>query len=410
MSGAELRIGMVGAGTMARAHSLALGLAPNLYPDLPLRPRLVAVADVNDRLASQLAAHFGYERIEPDWRSLLDAIDVDLVVVCLPPTQNRDVILGAAAVGKHVVSEKPLATSAEVAAELLEACRAAGVFHGLGAAYRWTPALRAIRAMLDRGELGEVRSIRASFLLDYGADPDVPLLWRFQRALAGGGIAIDTGYHLVDCARYLVGEIAAVQGLSATFITERRLPSADATGNRGGGVADDVAAGRAVVMGRVDVEDAAAALVTFDGGAYGVLETSRVAIGKRVALEIEVFGSLGSAGWDLERGDELRVCLPGEPTTFGYRRVLVNPAHPGAAALLAGGAEGTSVGWIGQECAMWQEFIAAIAEGRRAHADFEDGVRDGAVIDALYASAASGVRTAVADPIGARGSVPMVTA
>jgi predicted dehydrogenase len=72
--------------------------------------------------------------------------------------------------------------------------------------------------------------------------------------------------------------------------------------------------------------------------------------------------------------------------------LLVNPAHPGAAALLAGGAEGTSVGWIGQECAMWQEFIAAIAEGRRAHADFEDGVRDGAVIDALYASAASGVR------------------
>ena len=395
---AELRIGMVGAGTMARAHSLALGLAPNLYPDLPLRPRLVAVADVNVRLATHLAAQFAYERVEPDWRSMLDAIDVDLIVVCLPPTQTKDLILGAAAVGKHVVSEKPLATSVEASAELLAAVRAAGVFHGLGAAYRWTPALRAIRAMLDRGELGEVRSIRASFLLDYGADPDVPLLWRFQRALAGGGIAIDTGYHLVDCARYLVGEIEAVQGLTATFITERRLPSTDATGNRGGGTngtgADD-ASRTTVAMGPVDVEDAAAALVTFEGGAYGVLETSRVAIGKRVALDIEVFGSLGSAGWELERGDELRVCLPGDPATFGYRRVLVNPAHPGAAALLAGGAEGTSVGWIGQECAMWQEFITAIAEGRGAHADFEDGVRDAAVIDALYASAASGTRVAV---------------
>ena len=389
---------------MARAHSLALGLAPKLYPDLPLRPRLVAVADVNARLASQLAAQFGYERVEPDWRRLVGATDVDLVVVCLPPTQTRDLILAAAAAGKHVVSEKPLATSAEGSAELLAACRAAGVFHGLGAAYRWTPALRAIRAMLDRGELGEVRSIRASFMLDYGADPDVPLLWRFQRALAGGGIAIDTGYHLVDCARYLAGEIDWVQGLTATFITERRLPSTDATGNRGGGTGADDASRTTVAMGPVDVEDAAAALLTFESGAYGVLETSRVAIGKRVALDIEVFGSLGSAGWELERGDELRVCLPGDPATFGYRRVLVNPAHPGAAALLAGGAEGTSVGWIGQECAMWQEFITAIAEGRGAHADFEDGVRDGAVIDALYASAASGTRVAVDR------SVAMVTA
>ncbi len=386
-------IGMVGAGTMASAHSLATSLLGSLYPDLPVQPRLVAVADINDRLAGRLAARYGYERVEPDWRRLIDAPDVDLVVACLPPAQNHEVILAAAAAGRHVVSEKPLATSAAAADELLQACRAAGVFHGLGAAYRWTPALRAIRAMLDRGELGEVRSLRASFLLDYGADPEVPLLWRFQRALAGGGIAIDTGYHLVDCARFLVGEIETVQGLTATFIKERPLPDADATGNRGapGGQATTVA------MGPVDVEDAAAALVTFRGGAYGVLETSRVMIGKRAALEIEVFGSAGSAAWDLERGDELRVCLPGDPATFGYRRVLVNPAHPGAAELLVGGVEATSIGWIGQEAAMWAEFLTAMAEHRPAQADFEDGVRDSAVIDALYASAATGERIAVAD-------------
>jgi predicted dehydrogenase len=391
----QLGIGMVGAGTMAGAHSLAISLLGSLYPDIPIRPRLVAAADVNDRLARRLAARFGYERVEPDWQGLVDAPDVDLVVACLPPAQNHDVVLAAAASGKHVVSEKPLATSAEAAAELLQACRSAGVFHGLGAAYRWTPALRAIRAMLDRGDLGDVRSLRASFLLDNGADPDVPLLWRFQRATAGGGIAIDTGYHLVDCARFLAGEIETVQGLTATFIAERPLPGADATGNRGTrtGPATEVS------MGHVDVEDAAAALVTFASGAYGVLETSRVTVGKRTALEIEVFGSLGSAGWDLERGDELRVCLPGDAATFGYRRVMVNAAHPGASGLLVGGAEGTSIGWIGQECAMWAEFLDAIAEGREAHADFGDGLRASAVIDAWYAAAASGTRTAVADPV-----------
>lgn len=389
-----LGIGMVGAGTMAGAHSLALSMLAPLYPDLPLRARLVAVADVNERLASRLAERYAYARVEPDWRSLVEAPDVDLVVTCLPPSYNREVVLGAAAAGKHVVSEKPLATDAETGAELLAACRRAGVFHGLGAAYRWTPALRAIRELIDGGELGEIRSIRATFLLDYAADPDVPLLWRFQKALAGGGIAIDTGYHLADTARYLVGEIDTVQGLTAIAYPERPLPGADAIGNRGG---SDAGTG-AVAMGAVDVEDAAAAIVTFENGAYGVLETSRVTRGRRVAMEVEVSGTIGSARWDLERGNEFQVCLPSDEATLGYRRVLVNAQHPGAAELLVGGADGTSVGWIGQVCAMWAEFLTAIDEGRGAHADFEDGVRDSAVIDALYASAVSGARTAVVLP------------
>ncbi|HET9755712.1 MAG TPA: Gfo/Idh/MocA family oxidoreductase [Candidatus Limnocylindrales bacterium] len=389
-------IALVGAGTMAAAHGAALTVLGALYPSLPRGTRLVAVADVNERLAARLAGRFGFERVERDWRRVVEAPDVDLVVACLPPVLNHEVVVAAAAAGKHVVSEKPLAESAAAAMELLEACRAAGVFHGLGAAYRWNPALRAIRRLIDDGQLGEIRSLQACFMLDYAADPEVPLLWRFQRALAGGGIGIDTGYHIVDCARYLVGEIVSVQSLTKTFIAERPLPAAGAIGNRGGVADRSTGAPR----GTVDVEDAAAALVTFAGGAYGVLETSRVAIGRRVSLRLDVFGSTGSAAWDLEQPDEFRVCLPGDPGTFGYRRVLVNPTHPGAAELLIGGTDGTSIGWLGQGCAMWAEFLTAIAEGRQAHADFEDGVRDNAVIDAIYASAASGMRTPVTDPAG----------
>ncbi len=388
---------MIGAGTMAGAHSTALTNVPHLYPELALRPRLVAVADVNRTLATALAGRFGYERVAEDASAVIGAADVDLIVACLPPAFNRDVVLAAAAAGKHVVCEKPMAETAEAAAVMLRACRAAGVFHGLGAGYRWSPAVRAIGKLIRDGELGTIRSIRASFMLDYGADPDVPLLWRFRKRMAGGGIAIDTGYHLVDLARFLVGEIETVQALSETFITERPLPGVDAVGNRGGDTSD-AGADTARETGPVDVEDAAAALVTFAGGAYGVLETSRIAIGKRVSLQIEVYGSRGSADWDLERPDEFRVCLPGEPFTFGFRRVLVNAGHPGAAELLVAGTDGTSIGWLGQECAMWAEFLTAIAEGRPGSADFTDGVRDSAVIDALYAAAATGVRTAVALP------------
>jgi predicted dehydrogenase len=276
---------------------------------------------------------------------------------------------------------------------MLQACQAAGVLHGLGAGYRWSPAMRALRQLVDAGQLGQIRSARLSFLLDYAADPDVPLLWRFRNALAGGGIAIDTGYHLVDCARFLVGEIDSVQALTATFVGERRIPGANAVGNRGEGDSTGE-------TGAVDTEDAAAALLRFEGGAYGVLETSRVAIGKRVGLTIELFGSRGSAAWDLERPDEFAACLPGDLATFGYRRVLVNAAHPGASDLFVAGTDGTGIGWLGQEVAMWAEFLGALAEGRRARADFVDGVRANAVIDALYAAAADGRRTPVVRPSG----------
>ena len=389
-----LGIGMIGAGTMASVHSAALLNLPHLYPGLAIRPRLAAVADVNATLASSLAARFGWDRVATDWRAVVEADDVELVVACLPPALNREIVLAAAAAGKSVVCEKPLGETPSDAAAMLDACEAAGVFHGLAAGYRWTPALRAIGETIGRGELGEIRSLRVSFLLDYAADPDVPLLWRFRKAMAGGGIAIDTGYHLVDCARFLVGEISHVQALSRIFIGERPLPGRDAVGNRGG----ETAAGGA--MGTVDVEDAAAALLTFENGAYGVLETSRVAIGKRLSLRIEVYGSLGSAEWDLERPDEFRVCLPGDAAAFGFRRVLVNPGHPGAAELLIGGTDGTGIGWLGQECAMWAEFLRAIDEGRPGSADFRDGVRDNAVIDALYQAAENGVRMPVVVPAG----------
>jgi predicted dehydrogenase len=394
---ATIRIGVVGAGTIAAVHAAALANVPHLYPGLALRPQLVAVADINAVLADRIARRFGFARVAADWTELVASDDVDLVVACLPPAANREVVLAAAAAGKHVVCEKPLGVSTTEATEMLEACRRAGVFHGLAAGYRWSPAVRAIRRLIDDGELGEIRSMRASFMLDYGADPDVPYLWRFRKSLAGGGIAIDTGYHLVDCARFLVGEIVAVQGLIRTFITERPLPAHDAVGNRGGGAVPGVPT---AAMGHVDVEDAAAALLTFENGAYGVFETSRVAIGKRVALRLDVFGSIGSAGWDLERPDEFEVCLPGDAGTFGFRRVLVNPSHPGAAELLIGGTDGTSIGWLGQECAMWAEFLAAIDEERPASADFRDGVRDNAVIEALYAAAETGDRMPVAVPPG----------
>ena len=393
-AGASSAIAMVGAGTMARAHSAALSSVAALYPGLALHPRLVAVADVDASLATELAGRFGYGRVEEDWRRVVAADDVDLVVACLPPILNREVVLAAAAAGKHVVCEKPLADSAAVAAEMLRGLSGGGrvpwTWRGLplDARVACHPGARSTAATSARSAACAHRSCSTT--------PPIPTsrsCGASGRSLAGGGIAIDTGYHLVDCARFLVGEIDRHPGPRVDVSSPSaacRAAAPSATAVRAGTVA------RTETMGDVDVEDAAAALVTGSRAARtAMLETSRVAIGKRVSLQVELFGSRGSADWDLERPDEFRVCLPGEAATFGYRRVLVSPAHPGAAELLIGGTDGTSIGWLGQECAMWAEFLSAIAErsSRRTRTSSTASIAN-AVIDALYASAASGARTA----------------
>jgi predicted dehydrogenase len=367
---------------MARVHSHALRTAPELFSDLPLRPRLVIAADVEEKLARGLAERFGYSRIETDWRAVVQAPDVDLVCVCLPPVLNRDPVIAAASNTKHVFCEKPLADTATNAAEMLKACEAAGITHALGTGFRCAPAMVAIRQLIERGEIGEIRHFHGSYYLDYAASADVPLLWRFRAAVAGGGAAADTGYHLIDCARFLVGEIRAVSALTARFVPQRPLPQTD--------VWDASTPDGEGELGSVDVEDAAAALVHFTNGAYGVLDTSRVAVGRGNWLQLEVYGSEGSVEWNFEHIDEFRLCRLSDPQeTRGFRRVMVNQSHPGRE-LLIGIGSATGIGWLGQQAMLWSEIIRAVHEGRPASPSFEDGLSDSIALEAIYSSAASG--------------------
>lgn len=212
--------------------------------------------------------------------------------------------------------------------------------------------------------------------------------WRFRSDLAGGGAMADIGYHIIDAARFLVGEVEDVAAVTARFVNERSAEGSEVT--RG-----DEAGTATRHMAQVDVEDAGAAVVRFAGGQYGVLDASRVATGRLGFVTLEVYGSAGSAYWNMESIDDFNVCLADDPEVFGFRRVRVSTVHPGAKELLVAAAQGTGVGLLGQIAALWAEGIGAIAEGRRPSPNFEDGVRANAVLEALYLSAATGRRVPV---------------
>ena len=238
----ELRIGMIGAGTMAGPTASRSRTSPSSTRSWPCGRGSSRSPTSTATLATGLAERFGYERVDDRLACAVAADDIDLVVVCLPPVFNREVVLGRR--GRRQARRVREAAGASAEDRRRDASRRAG---RPACSTAWRPAIAgrppSAPSPSSSATASSARSAACAprFMLDYAADPDVPLLWRFRKDLAGGGIAIDTGYHLVDCARFLVGEIDTVQAFATTFIAERPLPGADAVGNRGGDAAGSAA-------------------------------------------------------------------------------------------------------------------------------------------------------------------------
>ena len=220
---------------------------------------------------------------------------------------------------------------------MLRACQAAGVFHGLGAGYRWSP-----RSGRSAGSSTTASSARSGASAPRSCSTTrptrtCPSLWRFKQAPGGRRDrrsipAITWSTSPGSSSARSRASRRCRRPSSPTPAARRRRGRQPRRRRRRTGARE---------TGRVDVEDAAAALLTFAGGAYGVLETSRVAIGKRVSLQIEVYGSTGLGRLGPRATGRVPRLPARRPVTFGFRRVLVNPGHPGAGELLIGGTDGT---------------------------------------------------------------------
>jgi predicted dehydrogenase len=361
-----INVALIGYAFMGKAHSNAYRqVTPFMSPRI--EPRMKVICGRTRGNVEAAARQYGWEEAAIDWRSVVARDDIDLVDISTPGDLHAEIAIEAAKAGKAVFCEKPLANSIAEARAMVAAVEAAGVVHMLCHNYRRVPAVMLARSLIDAGRIGTIRHFRGTYLQDWIADPAFPLVWRLQKTQAGSGALGDIGAHVIDLARFLVGEITDVCGHLETFIKERPLP-----GNPG-------------ARGPVTVDDAALALVRFETGAIGTIEATRMAPGRKNSNRFEINGSTGSIAFDLERMNELEVYLESDDVGVrGFHRVLATePEHPFVRPWWP---PGHIIGYEHTFVHTVFDLLEAIADNRMPSPNFHDGLRNQLVLSAIEES------------------------
>jgi len=384
----KLNVGLIGAGFMGKAHSLAYVAMPMFFWPAPAIPVRKTIVDVNDSIAAEAAQRFGFEKSTSDWRSVVEDPEIDIIDIATPNHLHAEIAIAAAAAGKHIISEKPLARNGEEAKTMYDAVKNAGIVHMVAFNYRRTPAVALAKKYIDEGAIGDILNFRGTYLQDWSADPDGPLSWRFQKSIAGSGSLGDIGTHVVDMARYLCGEITQVNTQLKTWVKTRPL-QAGGVDKLGASTKDSTAP-----RGEVDVDDEVLSLLEFENGAIGSLEATRNAHGRNNFLTFEIHGSLGSIYFNYERRDELQVAFASDQSDRkGFRTVYTGPAHPYGEGLWPIPALG--IGYGETKIIETYDFVKAIMEGGEVSPNFKDGYQINLIADAMAASAQSRSWTSV---------------
>ncbi len=335
-----IRVGIVGTGGIARAHAEGYGR----FPD---RCRVVAVADIFRDKAEAFAQGLGPD-VAAHGRAeeLLARADIDLVAICTPPFEHAPLTVAALAAGKHVLVEKPMATSLEECDAMLAAARASGRMLGVVHQNRFRPEFARLKALVDGGVLGPLDLVAVNCLWWRGPDY-YNLWWRGTWEKEGGGALLNHAVHFVDLMVWLAGLPAEVSAVVA-----RRAHD-------------------------IEVEDLACAVLRFPGGAAGQftgtvdahLDTDRVEVcGRRAAVSAVPWSvrAMADTGNGFGRADAATVA-----EVEAAAAAVTVPVHRGHAAQI-------------------DHVLAAIEQGGPPPVSGDDGRRAVEVVTAVYAAAATG--------------------
>ena len=365
----EVNVALIGYAFMGRAHSNAYRQVSRFFTP-KVTPRLKVVCGRDHKKVARAAAQLGWDEWATDWREVVAREDIQVVDIVTPGDSHAEIAIAAAKAGKAVLCEKPLANTVKEAKAMVAAVQKAGVANMICHNYRRAPAVVLARQLVASGKLGRIYHYRGTYLQDWIIDPDLPLLWRFQKDKAGSGALGDILSHSLDLGRYVLGaEVTEVAGALETYIKHRPL-------------LDDPKK-----KGRVTVDDAALCLVRFANGALGSIEGTRLAAGRKNYNRFEVNGSKGSVAFNLERLNELEYySAEDEGSVQGFRQIMVT--DPGHHPYIKGWwPPGHIIGYEHTFVHTVYDFLEAVASGKRVRPDFEDGLRNQAVLEAIERAA-----------------------
>lgn len=374
-----LGVAVVGFGWMGRVHTQAYARVPHHFPQLPVRPQLVAVADEVPGRAEEAAERYGFATAARDWREIAADPRVRAVSIAAPNFLHREIGTAMAEAGKHIWIEKPVGLTAEDARAVADAVAKAGVQGAVGFNYRNAPAVAAARELIAAGEIGAVTHVRIRLFSDYAAHPEGALTWRYERERGGSGVLGDLASHGVDLARFLLGEIESLAADTAVFVPERARPTGATAGHTRSAGGE---------LGPVENEDYVSCLLRFASGARGVLEASRVSVGEQNNYGFEIHGTKGAVLWDFRRMGELGVSRGDAYQDQPVSTLYVGPGHGEYAAFQPGSAN--SMGYDDLKVIEAYHFLRSIAEGTPHGATLDDAVRSAAALDAMARSAERG--------------------
>jgi predicted dehydrogenase len=366
-----LRAGIVGAGFIGTVHARSARLAG---------ARVAGVAASSPERSHAAAGRLRAERAFDTPQELAADDGIDVVHICTPNNLHAELAALALSHGKHVVCEKPLATSAAQADELLAAAGAARTVATVPFAYRFNPVVREARARIAAGSLGPVRLIHGGYLQDWLASADDDN-WRVDAQQGGPSRAFaDIGSHWCDLAEFITGDrIAALCAQTARVFAERADRGSARAFEAGGG---DGAARRAVTT-----EDAATVMFRTVGGAHGTMLVSQISPGRKNHLHVEVACAEATVRFEQENSERLWLghregaeTLWRDPTTMApdAARLAIAPAgHP--------------QGYLDCFDLFVADTYAAIGGSPPdGLPTFADGARSARVVDAVLASAHAG--------------------
>jgi predicted dehydrogenase len=349
---------------MGRLHSRAYLATRQFYPELSRHPELVIAADPDEAGRAHATNALGYRETTDDYREVLAHPDVDVVSICSPNYLHHEIAQATIDAGKHFWIEKPMGRNAEESRQIAEGAAAAGLLTSVGFNYRHAPAIAQARNLIRSGALGRITNLQIRLITSYASDPTQPFTWRYEEAQAGSGVLGDVLSHGFDLAQFLVAPISSVHAVTEKFIPQRALPD--------GALRD------------VENEDYAALLTRFEGGAIGILESTRVAIGPHAEYIVEVYGTKGSLRWNFDKMNQLELAEDGS----GYRTLMTDVTY-GEFGRFQPNA-GPGIGFNDLKTIEAALFLRSIAEGRQLAPSAADGWSASEVVDACIRSAASG--------------------